>query len=237
MKKLIMMASCVLVGAMANAAIKATPCSACDVCGDKETSCQVWFKGKASGTVSTMEKRLTCKSVTKLQIKDCEMVLDSTNAPVIVVSGKKGGVAFTKTLTCSEFTWNIFGKKIDEVGVKKNTKLDSEIVFTAEDDEGTMGLSGVMFGDVKATYSAKSVSPCSAVEETIKYTPGKFKGSFIGWSIGECGCGRVMTAVINDCDDDPACLTFEDADDPELEHFYGTITLKCDTKNTGCLSR
>ena len=91
----------------------------CGACGEAETSCQIWFGGKGSGKISTGAKSQMYKTVKTLTVKSCQLVIaggDSNAVVTVVVKGTKKGVgAFERTLECSEFAWNVFGKNISKV--------------------------------------------------------------------------------------------------------------------------
>lgn len=218
----------------------------CGVCGEGtgETSCQIWFKGSGSGKISTGSKEQTYKTVKTLKVTSCQLIIagGESNATVqVVIKGTKKGVgSFERTLECSEFAWNVFGKKLEKVtsgNTKKEVTLDSEMFFKAEDVDNTMEVSGVLTGKVKAKV-AGGCTPCGDTR-TVKYTPGKFSGRFVGWSEATgCACARELTAELGEgsCTDNK-CLTFsEPANDP-IEVFDGSITLKYDSKNSGYKAR
>lgn len=242
MKKIIMTMMCCALTACGFAALNAAPCSDCGE--TPETSCQVWFKGSGKGKISTGSKTQTYKTVKTVKIKSCQLVIGNgvSNATVSVyITGTKSGVGdFERTLECSEFAWNVFGKKLEKVtsgNTKKEVTLDSEMFFKAEDVDNTMEVAGVLTGKVKAKV-AGGCTPCGDTR-TVKYTPGKFSGKFVGWSEGTgCPCIRELAAELGEgsCTDNK-CLTFTAPTDDPIEVFDGTITLKYDGKNSGYKTR
>ena len=216
----------------------------CGACGETETSCQIWFGGKGSGKISTGAKSQMYKTVKTLTVKSCQLVVaggDSNAVVTVVVKGTKKGVgSFEKTLECSEFAWNVFGKNISKVtsgNTKKKVVLDSEMFFKAADEDGTMEIAGVLTGKVSAQASG-SCTPCGDTR-TVKWTPGTFKGRFVGWSEATgCDCARELTAALGEgtCSD-TKCLTFVEPENDPIEVFDGSITLKYDSKNSGYKAR
>ena len=219
----------------------------CSFCGgaETETSCQVWFNGKGSGKISCSARCKMYKAVKSLKINSCQLVIgggDDSNATVkVVISGTKKDVgSFEKTLECSEFAWNVFGKNLSKVtsgNTKKSVTLDSEMFFKASDEDNTMEVAGVLTGKVKAK-TADSCTPCGD-PRTVKWTPGTFKGRFVGWSeaVG-CSCARELTVAlgVGTCADNK-CLTFVEPESDPIEMFDGEITLKYDSKNSGYMAR
>lgn len=242
MKKIIAMMLC---GAAMTgfAGLSAVSCSACGA-GETETSCQIWFKGSAKGKISTGSKSQMYKTVKTLTVRSCQLVIaggDSNATVKVVVKGTKKGVGdFEKTLECSEFVWNVFGKKITDlttVSTKKTISLDSEMFFKAEADDGSMEVAGVLTGKVKGKGTG-GCTPCGDTR-SVKWTPGNFKGKFVGWADATgCACARELTAMLSDCSDcTGTCLTFVEPENEPIEVFDGTITLKYDSKGSGCRSR
>lgn len=239
MKKLMTIACCAMVALVGYAAgPSASPCGACGITG--ETSCQIWFKGSANGKISTGVANQSYKTVKALQVKSVQLVLadDGSNVTAsVVLTGKKKGVeSFTKELECSEFKWNVFGKNISST--KKEVSLESEIFFQAADDEGTTVVSGVLFGTVKAKNSGSACGPCGSTL-TTKYVPGTFKGGYVGYAPATgCACARELTAATTEgsCSD-ANCLTFVEPEEDKMEYFYGNVTLKYDSKNSGYKAR
>ena len=204
-------------------------------CAPEEQSCEVWLTGKAVGKVSAVENKGSWyKNVESLSIKSCQLVVTPTNDPVVVVVGtRKGAYAkeFVKTLTCTEFKWNVFGKNLDKADSGKTVSLKSEIKFEAEDEEGTK-MKGVLFGTV--TAKADGASACS--ESCTTYTPGTFSGWFIGEEPLEgCECVRQLTATASE-DNCTKCLWFDESDE-EIGYFGGTINLKYNKVLSGYKAR
>ena len=236
MKKM-MKVVCGVAFALSTAAfgVTATPCNAC---GETESveGCQVWFKGNASGKISCGVANQTYKKVTSLSVRNCQLVIfddgSNTTAKVVLTAKKKGAETVEKELECTEFKWNVFGKKTGSE--KKGYKLDSEIFFQAADEEGTTLVSGVLFGTVKVKNSGSSCGPCGDTLST-KYTPVSFRGQFIGYAPASgCACADELTAELTECVACSGdCLTFVEQDEKQ-EYFYGTITLKYDSKKSGC---
>ena len=192
MKKIMSMTCAALMSICGIAAPATTPCGFTG-----ETSCQIWFKGSANGRISTGVANQTYKSVKALQVKTVQLVLadDGSNVTAtVVLSGKKKGVeSFTKTLECSEFKWNVFGKNISST--KKEVSLESEIFFQAADEEGTTVVSGVLFGTVRAKNSGSACGPCGSTL-TTKYVPGTFRGGYVGYAPATgCACAKELTAA------------------------------------------
>ena len=243
MKKIVMAMLCCAF-ACGYAAPTALSCGVCGEARELETSCQIWFQGSGKGKISTGSKTQTYKTVKTLKVTSCQLIVGGgeSNATVqVVVKGTKSGVGkFERTLECSEFAWNVFGKKLEKVTsgeTKKEVTLDSEMFFKAADEDNTMEVSGVLTGKVKAKV-AGGCTPCGDTR-TVKYTPGKFTGRFVGWSEGTgCPCIRELTAELGEgsCSDNK-CLTFSEPVDDPIEVFDGTITLKYDSKNSGYKAR
>ena len=226
------------------AGLSAMSCGYCGEPTERETSCQIWFKGSGKGKISCNAKSQMYKTVKTMTIKDCQLIIsggESNAVTKVLISGTKKGVGeFTKTLECSEFVWNVFGKKLDKVlngSTKGDVQLDSEMFFKANDEDNTMEIAGVLTGKVKAKATG-GCTPCGD-DRSVKYTPGKFSGRFVGWSeaVG-CGCAGELTASLGEgtCSD-KACLTFVEPETDAIEVFYGTITLKYDSKDSGYISR
>ena len=225
-----------------------------DPCGELVTGCQQWFSLSAGGKVSRGSNKGSWKTVQGLKVKDCYFILgeststNSTSDAYVVINGTRGGKKFTETLECSEFTWNIFGKQLETMlaAGKKKGAVESEIAFTAANQDGTMEISGVLFGKVKAT--AKK-SGCACGDADVIWTPGSFSGKFVGKSeITDCGCYEVMgfelgceeKEVCGPCGETTEtlrnCLKFtENAD--AVEYFCGDIKMKWNAKKSGCLGR
>jgi hypothetical protein len=237
MKKLMTLACCAMLALAGFAGgASATPC--CGFTG--ESSCQIWFKGSANGKISTGVANQSYKTVKALQVKSVQLVIADDGSNVVaqvVLSGKKKGVEnFTKTLDCTELKWNVFGKNINST--KKEVSLESEIFFQAEDDYGTTQVSGVLFGTVKAKKTGSGCSPCGETI-TAKYTPGTFKGKYVGFAPATgCACAAEGTAALGEgtCSD-TSCLTFVEQTDDKQEYFCGDVTLKFDSKNSGYKAR
>ena len=222
-----------------SAALTAVECSACSA---TETSCQIWFKGSGKGKISTGSKSQMYKTVKTLKISSCQLVIaagESNATAKVVLKGKKTGVGdFEKELECSEFVWNVFGKKLEKLSTsKKEVTLDSEMFFRAEDEDGTMEVAGVLTGKVKGKSSG-GCGPCGE-DATVKWTPVRFSGKFVGWSEATgCACARELKAALSDCNDcTGGCLTFVEPENDPIEVFDGTITLKYESKKSGCQSR
>ena len=241
MKK-IMMITCGAMLALAGlAAPSATPC--CGFTGEK--SCQMWFKGAAAGKISTGVANQTYKTVKALQVKSCQLIIgndESNTVAVVVVSGTKKGVgSFKYELECTELKWNVFGKNIDKMlagSTKKSVSLDSELYFKAVDETNNVEVTGCLFGTVKAQASG-GCSPCGD-PATVKYTPVKFVGQFIGTAPATgCACATELSAALDDCEGCgvTSCLDFVEPDEDQMEYFCGNITLKYDAKNSGCKVR
>lgn len=237
MKKIISMTCAAMMSICGIAAPATTPC--CGFTG--ETSCQIWFKGSANGRISTGVANQSYKTVKALQVTKVQLVLadDGSNVTAsVVLTGKKKGVeSFTKTLECSEFKWNVFGKNINST--KKDVSLESEMFFQAADEEGTTVVSGVLFGTVKAKNSGSACGPCGINTLTTKYIPGNFRGGYVGYAPATgCACAEELTAATTEgsCSD-ANCLTFVEPEDDKMEYFYGNITLKYDSKNSGYKAR
>ena len=235
MKKM-MKAVCGAMLALAGTAfgLNASPCGSC---GESVAEgCQIWFKGTASGKISCGVANQTYKKVVGLTAKDCQLVIfdDGSNvtAKVVLTAKKKGVATVTKELDCSEFKWNVFGK--DTGSAKKNYKLESEIFFQAFDEDGTTFVQGVLFGTVKAKSSGSGCGPCGGTIST-KYTPASFKGYFTGFAPASgCACADELTAVLGECEScTNDCLGFDEQDE-KMEYFGGVVTLKYDSKNSGC---
>ena len=231
------MACAFAVGVSLAGGLTAQECNACGPAGDP--TCQIWFKGSGNGKISTGVQNQTYKTVKALQIKSCELVIandESNTVAEVVISGTKKGVgSFTKTLSCSEFKWNIFGKNIDKAlaGSKKVLSLDSEIFFKAADEDGTTEVCGVLFGTVKA-QSTGGCSPCGD-PAGIKYTPVKFVGKYVGFAPATgCACATELTYALGEgsCSDRD-CLEFVEPTDDQLEYFCGDIVLKYNAKKSG----
>jgi len=241
MKKMITSMLVALGCVMGSFALTATECDACGAT-ETETACQIWFKGSGRGKISTGSKTQTYKTVKTLKVSSCQLVISSGGSNVtakVVLKGTKKGVGdFEKELECSEFMWNVFGKKLGNLSSsKKEVTLDSEIFFKADDGDGTMEVAGVLTGKVKGKSSG-GCGPCGE-DATIKWTPVKFTGKFVGWSEATgCACARELTAALADvCDCSGLCLTFVEPEDDPIEVFDGTITLKYDSKRSGCKTR
>lgn len=226
------------------AGLSGISCSECSECGETETSCQIWFKGSGKGKISTGAKSQLYKTVKTLKVSSCQLIIASggstANVKVVVKGNKKGVGDFEKELECTEFAWNVFGKNISAVtsgSKKKDVSLDSEMFFKAEAEDGTMEIAGVLTGKVKAKVTGGS-SLCDDTR-SVKWTPGKFTGKFVGWSEATgCNCARELTASLADeCDCTGTCLTFVEPEKDPIEVFDGTITLKYNEKNSGCRSR
>lgn len=241
MKKIIAMIACVA-AFTGFGALTATPCGYTET--TTETSCQIWFKGAGSGKISTVAKSQLYKTVKTLKVSSCQLIItggESNDTVRVVVKGTKKGVGtFEKTLDCNEFVWNVFGKNLNKVtsgSTKKAVTLDSEIYFSASDEDGDVEVSGVLTGKVSAKASG-SCTPCGDTR-TVKYTPGTFKGRFHGRAVVEsCECASELTASLGEgtCDDS-GCLQFVDPTNDMIEVFDGSITLKYDVKNSGYKSR
>lgn len=213
------------------------------ICGpvEKETSCQIWFNGKGSGKISCVAKTQTYKTVKTLKITSCQLVIGGSGSPAaaVVVKGTKKGVgSFEKTLVCSEFAWNVFGKNLNKVqsgNAKKTVTLEGEMYFRAADEEGTMEVSGRLTGKVRA----KTTGGCTPCGDTtsVTYTPGTFKGRFHGWAVAP-GCASELTCALEEgtCSE-TKCLTFVEPTEEQIEMFDGQITLKYDSKNSGYKAR
>lgn len=230
MKKIVSITCAALIAAVGMA-------STCDVQPEGEPSCQIWFNGASSGKISTGVADQSYKTVKPLYATKVQLVLteDGSNVSAsVVLTGKKKGVeSFTKTLECSEFKWNVFGKSIDSN--KKNVLLDSEMFFQASDEEGTTVVSGVLFGQVRAKTTGSSCGPCGVNTISTKYIPGTFRGGYVGCAPATgCACARELTAATNEgtCSDSN-CLTFVETDEDKMEYFYGNVSLKYDSKNSG----
>ena len=210
--------------------------SPCTDCGATVDGCQVAFKGSGSGKISCGVANQTYKKVTGLSIRNCQLVIfdDGSNvtAKVVLTAKKKGVGDVTKELECSEFKWNVFGKKTGSE--KKGYKLESEIFFLASDEEGTTVVNGVLFGTVKVKNSGNSCTPCGE-GFTTKYTPGSFKGKYVGYAPATgCACADELTAELGDCVSCTGdCLTFTENDEKQ-EFFCGDISLKYNAKASGC---
>ena len=216
----------------------------CGACGAGETSCQVWFKGSGSGKISTVSKSQMYKKVTTLKISDCRLVIgsgDSNAVVTVVLKGTKKGVgSFEKTLECSEFVWNVFGKNMNAVtsGKKKETTLDSEMWFQASDEDGSIEISGVLTGKVKAKASGSACTPCGSTL-SVKWIPGKFRGRYHGRAVVEsCECAGELTFELGEgsCSDN-SCIAFVEPTDDMVEVLDGNITLKYDSKQSGFKAR
>ena len=217
--------------------LNATECGGCSATESVE-GCQMWFKGSGSGKISAGVANQTYKKVTGLSAKNCQLVIfddgSNTTAKVVLTAKVKGVGSVTKELECSEFKWNVFGKKTGSE--KKGYKLDSEIFFQASDEDETTVVCGVLFGTVKVKNSGSSCGPCGDTLST-KYTPVSFKGQYVGYAPATgCACAEELTAVLDECDScgQTSCLTFVEPEDEKKEYFYGTITLKYDAKKSGC---
>jgi hypothetical protein len=240
MKKIIGMACCAFALATASfgeGGLEPIECGACGA-GETETSCQIWFSGKGSGKISTVAKSQMYKTVKTLKITSCKLIVaggeSNATAKVVVKGTKKKVGSFEKTLECSEFVWNVFGKKLNS---KKDGTLDSEMWFKASDEDGSIEVAGVLTGKVKAKVTG-GCTPCGDTTAT-KWTPGKFKGRFIGRAIVEsCDCASELTFDLGEgsCED-KNCLAFIDPEDEMVEMFDGTITLNYDSKNSGYKTR
>ena len=221
------------------------PCSFCGVNEiETDTSCQIWFSGKGSGKISCGAQCSTFKAVRNLTIKGCQLVVSDSESNAVVsvkVWGTKKDIgSFEKTLECSEFAWNVFGKNLSKVtssNSKKEVSLDSEMFFKAADEDGTMEISGVLTGKVKAKTSG-GCTPCGNAG-TVKWIPGTFKGRFVGWAAATgCPCIRELTVSLTEgnCQDN-GCLTFVEPENDPIEMFFGDITLKYDSKKSGYIER
>lgn len=199
-------------------------------CGEPVKSCQLWWNGTARGKISTANKQDgTYKTVKTLKVTSVTLVIDEENGPVVEVVGKKVDTktSFQKTLKASVFEWNVFGKNLNKVSSKAKD-LESEIWFEAADEEGTVKVSGVLFGKVKAKETGATACAAGCAE----YVPGNFSGWFIGQAAPtDCGCWSQLTAQYStDCAD--GCLTFVESEEA-VEMFGGTINLKYSTKKSG----
>lgn len=215
----------------------------CNTCGTGETSCQIWFGGKGSGKISTVAKSQMYKTVKVLKITSCTLIVsggESNATATVVVKGTKKGVgSFEKTLECSEFVWNVFGKKLSAVntGKTKSATLDSEMWFKAADEDGAIEISGVLTGKVGAKVTG-GCTPCGDTT-SIKWTPGTFKGRFVGRAVVEsCECASELTFALGEgsCSD-TSCLDFVDPETEMVEMIDGAITLKYDSKKSGYKTR
>lgn len=217
--------------------------STCDACGTGETSCQVWFGGKGSGKISTVAKSQMYKTVKVLKITSCTIIVaggeSNATAQVVIKGTKKNVGSFEKTLECNEFVWNVFGKKLNDIknGKKKDAVLDSEMWFQAADEDNSVEISGVLTGKVKAKVTG-GCTPCGDTT-SIKWTPGTFKGRFVGRAVVEsCECASELTFALGEgsCSD-TSCLEFVEPEADMVEMIDGQITLKYDSKNSGYKTR
>ena len=235
MKKLIKMVCAALVAVAGTAyGLTAEPCSGCGIAVE---GCQIAFKGSGSGKISCGVASQTYKKVTGLSIRNCQLVVfdDGSNvtAKVVLTAKKKGVGDVVKELECSEFKWNVFGKKTGSE--KKGYKLESEIFFFASDEEGTTVVNGVLFGTVKVKNTGSSCAPCGE-GLTTSYTPGSFKGKYVGYAPASgCACADELEVELADCTDcSKTCLNFVEQGEEKMEYFCGDITLKYDAKKSGC---
>ena len=191
-----------------------------------------WFVLVAH-SLSLLLAALTCASL--LDATHDIVVLDGSNttAKVVLTAKKKGVGDSTVELECSEFKWNVFGKKTGSE--KKGYKLDSEIFFMASDDAGTTVVNGVLFGTVKVKNSGNSCAPCGE-GFTSSYTPNSFKGKYVGYAPATgCACADELEVELGDCTDcGGGCLKFVEQTGDKMEYFCGDITLKYEKKKSGC---
>ena len=236
MKKLMKMVCGAMVALSSTAfGLTASPCLSC---GEGVGGCQVWFKGSGSGKISCGVASQTYKKVSSLSVKNCQLVIfddgSNTTAKVVLTAKKKGVGDSTVELECSEFKWNVFGKKTGNE--KKSYKLDSEIFFLASDDAGTTVVNGVLFGTVKVKNAGNSCAPCGE-GFTTSYTPGSFKGKYVGYAPASgCACADELEVELDECTScgGGSCLKFVEQSGEKMEYFCGDITLKYNAKSSGC---
>ena len=237
-----------IIGLIACAMVAVTTAFGAGLCGDveKETGCQQWFKITAPGKISRGTAGGAYKTVQTLKIKNCYLVY-GVDGTVLHLDGVKGKDKFQRDVPCTEFQWNVFGKKIDKVldgETSKSQTLESEIYFKAEDDG--VSVSGVLFG--KVTAKATRASACGETEVT--YTPGSFKGKFVGYAEpDDCGCYTIGTSELECRTSEVGCgpcgesteVTLRDClrfvDGEPITYFCGDITLKWSKSKSGCFAR